>query len=146
MRQYQIYLYDEPNFAVLDSITEIKYITEEPKYKFCNRRYGPIKPKKFLEIEYQDKFFDFNIKKFKNPEIGITIIVSDKHSGTAYEQIDSKVKFSLKPGKIILEYDDLIQMTGFMMWTHPNYLEASKTYHQDKVSWERDRKIISILS
>jgi len=146
VKQYQIYLYDSPNFAVLGPVTDIKYTTEETKYKFWTRRYGPVKPKKFLEIEYQDQFFDLNIKKFENPEIGITILVSDNQSGTAYEQIDSEVKFSLKPGKIIFEYDDLTQMTGFMMYTHPIYIEASKTYLQDKASWERDRKISSILS
>lgn len=143
MRHYQIYLYDEPNFALLDSVIEIKYMTEEPKWKFSMRRYGPIEPQKFLEIEYEDRFFDINIKNFKNPEIGITIMAWDNE--TMCEQIDSEVKFFLKPGKIIFEYENLTQMNGWMMWTHPKYIEASKTYIQEKISWERDNKIGSIL-
>jgi hypothetical protein len=151
MKKYRVFLYNDPEFMVIDqdSISEIRYVEVHPDFKNWVRRYGPRKPEKYLYVTYDDPYFDMMAKNLKSLDLGIT--VNTYLDDMEIDQTDMETfEFSLEKieGKsnLKIKYETKTSMSGLMMYMHPKYLEAAEEYLSEKKKWIRDAKISSLIS
>ncbi len=145
---YEIYLFSEPYFMHLENeiIVDINIDTPERiEYREIKHRYGDIKVKKQIIIEYADIFFDYNIRNSNRDRFSITIYSFNK-TGQFLQQLDIHGEnMIIKNNSIILEFD---QVTNNNAWysVNTNFVNAADVYQRERMAYYRDRKIDKLLS
>lgn len=131
---YDVYLFSEPYFMYLEnnSIVDINILYEN-------------KSKDIIRIEYDDIFFDYNIKNSNRDKFSITIY-SFNRTGQFLQQLDMHGEnMIIKDNSIILEFD---QITNNNAWYSVNtkFVIAADVYQRERISYYRDRKIDKLLN
>lgn len=136
---YEVYLFSEPYFMYLknDSIIDIN-INQKNKY-------DDIESKDAIILEYNDVFFDYNIRNSNRDRFSITIYSFNK-TGQFLQQLDIHGEnMIIENSSIILEFD---QITNNNAWYSVNtkFATAAEIYQRERMSYYRDRKIDNILN
>lgn len=133
---YKIYFYSEPIFLYIDSESIIDLDLKV------------IGGKKLFVMEYDDYFFDYNLRNSKSKNWSITIQSygdDGKFLLQSNIQGDSLKLRKLKKGNSIkLEYD---QITNNRAWASlpPSFEMGEEEYKKGKLSYARNLKLESIL-
>lgn len=151
-KKYNIYLYSNPDFLFLneESIMNIEYKQEEVKYKKTTRSYGVQEPKKFIEIEYTDEYFDATLKSLSEnsftsgSEIYVCIASYNKSGSTTDQEELTSKKIEFFKNKLVIEIDRLF-LNGSVLGVHPKLKQAGIDYLSERKNWLRDSKINSII-
>jgi hypothetical protein len=146
---YEVYLYSEPYFMLLEDecIIDINLKEElNPKsYKESKRMYGIQEPKKYIEFQYDDVFFDYNLKNSKRNMFSIVVVVYNR-AGQFLQQMDLHGEDLLIEGSNLLKlyYDQITNNQAFPS-INPLWGDAIDVYKRERVSYLRDVKIDTLL-
>jgi hypothetical protein len=146
---YEAYLYSEPYFMLLDDecIVDINLKEElnPNSYKESKRMYGIPEPKKYIEFQYGDVFFDYNLKSSKRNMFSVVVVVYNR-TGQFLQQMDLHGEDLLIEGSNLfrLYYEQVTNNSAFPS-LNPRWEEAIDTYKRERVSYLRDVKIDTLL-
>ena len=146
---YEVYLFSEPYFMVIedDSIIDLNLKEEvnPNSYKESKRMYG-IKPqRKYIEIQYDDVFFDYNLKGCKRDMFSVVVVVYNA-TGQFLQQMDLHGEDLIIEGSNLLRlYYDQLTLNSANPSINPNWGNAIDTYKRERVSYLRDVKIDTLL-
>lgn len=127
--KYEAYIYSEPNFMVLEneSIIDISIIEESKK----------------LIIDYNDYFFEFNLRNCKS-EFSIVSQCYNR-TGQFLEQIQINAdNFIIQDNRVIFDYDQKISNKAFASISQ-KWESASDIYKRERFAYYRQSKIEKIL-
>lgn len=150
---YEIYFYSEPHFFVLenDEIIDVNMhsLDREPNYRFSQKNYGPDKENYYLDITYQDYFFEQNLINSKKEDFLVIIQNFSSKTGFFLHQIQIQgdvISSGRKDGSnyIRLVYDQMI--TNDLGNLPPKFSPATIVYKQERASYFRDKKIDALLN
>lgn len=149
---YELYLYSNPIFLVLlDSEIiniNIQNLNKESNYKFTTRRYGPDKDEYYMDITYNDHFFQYNFENSNKEDFLITLQTFSKSNGFLIKQTQAHAdvfESGRKDGSnyIRLIFDNMIIDDLSRL---PNeFIPAIISYNQERSKYLRDKKINEIL-
>jgi hypothetical protein len=146
---YEAYLYCEPYFILLedDCIVDmnLKEEVNPNSYKESKRMYG-IKPeRKYIEIQYDDVFFDYNLKGCKRDMFSVVVVVYN-NTGQFLQQMDLHGEDLVIEGSNLLRlYYEQLTLNSANPSINPNWGNAIDTYKRERVSYLRDVKIDTLL-
>ena len=146
---YEVYLFSEPYFILLEdeSIIDMNLKDEinPNSYKESKRMYGDTPPKKFVEIQYNDIFFDHNLKSSKKDTFSVVVVVYNA-TGQFLQQIDLNGEDLVIEGSNLfkLYYEQMI-VNSSTPSINPNWGNAIDTYKRQRGSYFRDVKIDTLL-
>lgn len=131
---YEAYLYSEPYFMLLDdeSIIDINIKDDSEKNKY-------------IELQYDDVFFDYNLKNSKRNMFSVVVVVYNRN-GQFLQQMDLHGEDLLIEGSNLfrLYYEQVTNNSAFPS-LNPRWEEAIDTYKRERVSYLRDVKIDTLL-
>jgi hypothetical protein len=146
---YEIYLYSEPYFMLLEdeSIIDVNIKDEiNPySYKESKRMYGAKPQRQYIEIQYDDVFFDYNLKSSKRDMFSVVVVVYNR-SGQFLQQMDLHGEDLIVEGSNLLRlyYEQVTNNQAFASIS-PKWGDAIDTYKRERVSYLRDVKIDTLL-
>lgn len=136
--KYEIYLFSEPYFIYLedDSIVDIN---------IEDREYDDINSKDKLILEYDDVFFDYNIRNSNRDKFSVTIYSFNRMDQFLKQTDIHGEDMIIKNNSIILNFD---QITNNNAWysVNTNFILAVDVYQRDRISYYRDKKIDKLLN
>jgi hypothetical protein len=132
---YEAYLYSEPYFMLLenDCIIDIN-LKENPNTNI----------KKYIEFQYNDLFFDYNLKNCKKDMFSVVVIVYNQ-SGQFLQQMDLHGEDLFIDNNLFRLNYDQVTNNGAFVSINPNWVEAIDIYKRQRVSYLRDVKIDTLL-
>jgi hypothetical protein len=140
---YEAYLYSEPYFMVLedDCIVDINLKEElnPNSYKDSKRQ------KKYIEIQYDDVFFYYNLKGCKRDMFSVVVVVYNR-AGQFLQQMDLHGEDLVIEGSNLLRlYYKQLNLNSANPSINPNWGNAIDIYKRERVSYLRDVKIDTLL-
>jgi hypothetical protein len=107
--------------------------------------YGIQEPKKYIEFQYDDVFFDYNLKNSKRNMFSIVVVVYNR-AGQFLQQMDLHGEDLLIEGSNLLKlyYDQITNNQAFPS-INPLWGDAIDVYKRERVSYLRDVKIDTLL-
>jgi hypothetical protein len=146
---YEVYLFSEPYFMVIedDSIIDmnLKEEVNPNSYKESKRMYSPTPQRKYIEIQYDDVFFDYNLKGCKRDMFSVVVVVYNA-TGQFLQQMDLHGEDLIIEGSNLLRlYYDQLTLNSANPSINPNWGNAIDTYKRERVSYLRDVKIDTLL-
>lgn len=144
---YEVYLYSEPYFMLLEdeSIIDINLKSENYNYKESRRKFGATVPKKYIEFEYNDVFFDFNLKNSKRLIFSVVVVVYNA-TGQFLQQMDLLGEDLITENNKFRLYYEQITNNGAFASINPKWGNAIDLYKRERVSYLRDKKIDTLLN
>jgi len=147
--QYEAYLYSEPYFILLedDCIVDMNLKEElnPNSYKDSKRLSGTTPQKKYIEIQYDDVFFDYNLKGCKRDMFSVVVVVYN-NTGQFLQQMDLHGEDLVIEGSNLLRlYYEQLTLNSANPSINPNWGNAIDTYKRERVSYLRDVKIDTLL-
>jgi hypothetical protein len=147
--QYEAYLYSEPYFILLedDCIVDINLKEElnPNSYKDSKRLSGTTPQKKYIEIQYDDVFFDYNLKGCERDMFSVVVVVYN-NTGQFLQQMDLHGEDLVIEGSNLLRlYYEQLTLNSANPSINPNWGNAIDTYKRERVSYLRDVKIDTLL-
>jgi hypothetical protein len=146
---YEVYLYSEPYFMLLedDCIVDINLKEQQSSnaYKESRRMYGIPNPKKYIEFQYNDFFFDYNLKSSQRKMFSVVVLIYNK-VGQFLQQMDLLGEDLVVEGSsnFRLYYDQMTNNSAFPS-LNPKWSQAIDVYKRERVSYLRDKKIDTLL-
>ena len=146
---YEVYLYSEPYFILLedDCIVDINLKEElnPNSYKDSKRLSGTTPQKKYIEIQYDDVFFDYNLKGCKRDMFSVVVVVYN-NTGQFLQQMDLHGEDLFIEGSNLLRlYYEQLNLNSANPSINPNWENAIDIYKRERVSYLRDVKIDTLL-
>ena len=143
---YEVYLYSEPFFMLLEdeSVIDINLNSENYNFKESKRMFGIPDPKKFIQCEYNDSFFDFNLKNSKKNMFNVVVVIYNS-TGQFLQQMDLLGEDLIIENNTFKLYYKQITNNGAFTSINPQWGSAIDLYKRERVSYLRDKKIDTLL-
>lgn len=144
---YEVYLYSEPYFILLEdeSIIDVNLKSETYNFKESRRMYGVKEPKKYIEFEYNDVFFDFNLRSSGRLIFTVVVVVYNS-TGQFLQQMDLLGEdLVIENNTFRLYYEQITNNNAFAS-INPKWGSAIDIYKRERVSYLRDKKIDTLLN
>lgn len=143
--KYEIYLFSEPYFLYLEDESVIDANIIEGHGKEHSEIYGHIKSKNKFTLDYDDEFFDFNLKGSNRKKFSVIVNIFNT-TGQFLNQLEFHGEnLEIGISTLVLEYE---QISNNNAWNsiNPEFIKAADVYKSERVSYLRDKKINKILS